>query len=109
MAESTSIKHDKLDDLSPLSDISDSDVDMDDVLGQPTSGATVFSIDTGFDPLRTQNLKVNFRNKNNNERYEETEKERRHAENAETTTSLLDLSSKVILPYLVIFIQSDYQ
>lgn len=93
--DSTSV--DTLEDLSPLTDLSDSDVEMDDAPDLPTSGPAIFSISTGFDSLHSQNRKVNFRSKDENERYEDTEQERHYAENAETVTSLQDLTFKVHL------------
>lgn len=105
-AESTYV--DKIDDLSPLTDISDSDVEIDDILNQSTSRPAVFSINTGFDPLCSQNRKVNFRNKDDHERYKDTEQERYYAENGETVTTLLDLSAKVRFSYNTISLWSDY-
>ena len=97
-ANSTTV--DMLDDLSPLSELSDSDIEMEDVVDPPQAPSklrpTVFSIETGFDSIHKQNRMVNFRRKTDEERYQDTERERQYAENAEIATSLQDLSSKVI-------------
>ena len=86
---------DTLDDLSPLTDLSNSDVEME--IDTPRSEPRpIFSISTGFDSSHNQNRKVKFRCKKEKERYEDTERERQYAENAEIASSLQDLTSKVV-------------
>ncbi len=86
---------------SPLTELEDSDVEMNDasdpLVIPPAPSPSFVSLSTTFDPSHIRNRKANFRSKDSNGRLEDTDRERQYAINAEYATSLDDLSSKVCL------------